>query len=71
MEKPIGSKQGSEAKEESENDYSKTSSKVSPPKVEVPRLKLKKINNDRPEKRVYRIVLTGGKSRADIVYSLG
>ncbi|TMW44673.1 hypothetical protein DOY81_010247 [Sarcophaga bullata] len=60
MEKPVGSKQGSEAKEEIENDYSNTSSNVSSPKVEVPRLKLKKINNDRPDKRVYRIVLTGG-----------
>lgn len=61
MEKSIGCKQSSEAIKNLENDYTKNTSEVPQPKAVVPRLKPNKMNNDRLEKRVYRIVLTGGK----------
>ncbi|XP_023291869.2 TRPL translocation defect protein 14 isoform X2 [Lucilia cuprina] len=46
--------------ENHEQDKSSNAKAEGIPVEDIPRLKLKKINNDHHEKRVYRIVLTGG-----------
>ncbi|KAI8122913.1 TRPL translocation defect protein 14 [Lucilia cuprina] len=46
--------------ENHEQDKSSNAKAEGTPVEDIPRLKLKKINNDQHEKRVYRIVLTGG-----------
>lgn len=57
------SKKESEAMDNHENDSNSNTTSEGTPVVENPRktLKLKKMNNGQQEKRVYRIVLTGGK----------
>ncbi|XP_037805957.1 TRPL translocation defect protein 14 isoform X1 [Lucilia sericata] len=60
MEKSGVNNQDSRNDENNEQDKSSNASAEGTPVVDIPRLKLKKVNNDHHEKRVYKIVLTGG-----------
>ncbi|XP_065367535.1 TRPL translocation defect protein 14 isoform X2 [Calliphora vicina] len=53
-------KEESKIMENHEIDSISNTPAVAAPLVDIPRLKLKKMNNDHHEKRVYKIVLTGG-----------
>ncbi|KAM7343955.1 TRPL translocation defect 14 isoform 2-T2 [Cochliomyia hominivorax] len=60
MEEPPVSKQVSGNAETNENDSNSITNSEATPKIDLPRTKQKKMNNDHHEKRVYKIVLTGG-----------
>lgn len=61
MEKSGVNKQDPKEVENHENDSNSKSTSDGTAVVDIPRNKLKKINNEHPDKkRVYKIVLTGG-----------